>query len=180
MVTRRGKSFASDGRRGDDSVCTDVIIVRREPDMDPDSLDWIWEDLDNPSGDPAEGIVESFVDDDDYGLYDGPDGDGSDGGSDSDAGCSLLIRDQKTAQEVYAIIDDIKRRYGRGDEDEADDRSDPTTAADDGRLGDREDDDDEESAVGGFYADAVEAATTLLSEVQLAWADTLHRCTVNE
>lgn len=169
-------------------------------------MDWIWEDFDDSSRDPVDGVqvFEPFVDgdddddddegededDDDYGLHD--DGDESDGGcgSGSDVSCSLLTRDRKTAQEVYDIIEDVKRRYyGRGDRHDEADGPDPTAAAaaavdhdfddDEQRLGDGGGG-GEEAAVHGFYADAVEAAATLLSEVQLVWADTLHKCTVNE
>lgn len=144
--------------------------------MDPDSLDWIWEDFDNPPKDPTEATVGLFDDNDDD-LYDGPDKDESDGSSGSDVSCLLLIGDQKTSQALCEIINDVKKRYGEGDDDGVV-KIGSTTAVDDEQL--EEDDGGGESAVDTFYIDALEAATTQLSEVQLVWVDTLYKCTVDE
>jgi len=152
--------------------------------MDPaDSLDWIWEDF-NSSG-------QEFEDEDSDGDYRDRDDNGDDddynesddvSSADSSVGCSSLwVGDPITAREdLNVIVNDVRRRYGRGADvnDDGAESETTTTVGGENVAVDKNNDDDRVS-VDGFYADAIDAAKDLLSEVQLVWTDTLYRCTVN-
>lgn len=156
-----------------------VAAVSRS-DMDPDSLDWIWEDIDLPR--PTE-AVDEFNDVAFDGFQDDDDDDDDDSRSDSSCGssfcCSPLVGDDnRTARELDGIVDDVKERYGRGDLDDvavselADDRKSGAEHGTAEASGGSADD-------ASLYADALEAVENKLSTVRLVWADALYRCTVN-
>ncbi|XP_022183400.1 dynein regulatory complex subunit 7-like isoform X2 [Myzus persicae] len=134
--------------------------------MDSDSLDWIWGDFNN-----SPNLAELFeeVEDDNYTLFDSNDDDKSDSSSESSFNndCSLLIGDQKSAQELNEIVNDIKIQYDK-------------TLSELNTTTDGELEDDNHISIDKLYIDALEAVKTNLSDIELEWADTLYQCTVNE
>lgn len=140
--------------------------------MDPDSLDWIWEKSNNSSK-PGEIAIAGEFDDGDSDIYDhSNDENGSDTSSDSSIGCSLLIGDMKTVQQLNEIVYEVKKQnVGKGNDEIS-----GSTIVDD--LGDELE--DYESNIDTFYDDALEVTNDKLSEVRQLWTDALYICTVNE
>lgn len=140
--------------------------------MDPvDPLDWILDDFDKSGpefeNEDGDGDYRDNEDDNDDDYNDSDEF----GSVDSNVGCSSLwVGDPITAREdLNVIVNDVRRRYGRGADVDDGAESETTTA-----VG------GENAVDDGFYADAMDVAKDLLSEVQLVWTDTLYRCTVNE
>lgn len=159
--------------------------------MEPNSLDWIWEDIDSTH--PAD-VVDEFDEINDLDLTDraGHDDEShDDSASGSSVSCSMLVGDKRTAEELNEIVLDVQKRYGQGDEfvgdtepevEEEEEENKEDEKRDEGLL--TTDDYDPEGAVprqnrDKFYIDALEAVKNQLSEVQLVWSDTLYQCTVN-
>lgn len=148
--------------------------------MNSDSLDWIWEDFQSSKANESNDDLLLSDDEDDHLMYDGIGGDDkSDDGSNLSFGDSLLVGDQKTLQELNVIVDDVKKQYFGGKADDVDDDDDDQVELCEGEYSSEERDCDEHGTFNRFYVDAMEAVENKLSEVQLAWTDTLNKCTVN-
>lgn len=148
--------------------------------MDPDSLDWIWENYDNSSK-LCETTLAGEFDDDDFDFYDrcDDDDDGSDTSSDSSVGCSLMVGDKNIVGQLNAIVDDIDKQNGGGDigNDEMQTSESVIILNLEGLEDGHE---DFESNINKFYDDALEVTKNKLSEVRQLWTDALYTCTVNE
>lgn len=146
--------------------------------MDPDSLDWIWEDF-NDSSRPGETTIaadefDADADDKEPADFDGrcDDDEGSDTISDSSVNFSLLVGDKKTARQLNATADDIRKQNGGKGNDRI---PEPTRFVD--VHGDGPGDD--EFNIDTFHVDALTIIKNELSEVRQLWSEALYTCTVN-
>ncbi|VVC24351.1 Hypothetical protein CINCED_3A009486 [Cinara cedri] len=147
---------------------------------DPDSLDWIWEDV-RDSSEPRGTAAAAGESDGDVGDSESRDrcagdGDGgSDTGSGSSVGCSLLTGDENP---VRKLLDGVEKRSGGdgGGNDRTEKRG-PTIIHVDGPG--HEPGDCESDIIDTVYAGALAVAESELSEVRRLWTDALYACTVN-